>query len=314
MVAGHLQQVCGPLALLPRGIGLVTSPGAAALHDVVTALRRRLPHVPVVLAPAQVQGAGAAPSMVAALQALYALAQAAATGSSPKNAMHIDNILLVRGGGSMEDLWAFNDEQPARTIVQSPVPLVSGVGHETDFTIADFCADLRAPTPTAAAELVAQRRAVWLGALDLLAARLSDGVQRQLDARHQRLDQGAARLGRPSGLVARQQLQLARLAQRMRHGVLLKMQRLAQRQQALEAQLPQALQRSVAQNAERLDRAALRLELLDPRLVLQRGYALMTDTSGQAVTSIRQAQPGDALRATLSDGAVDVTVSQPRLL
>ena len=124
----------------------------------------------------------------------------------------------------------------------------------------------------------------------------------------------AARLGRPSGLVARQQLQLARLAQRMRHGVLLKMQRLAQRQQALEAQLPQALQRSVAQNAERLERAALRLELLDPRLVLQRGYALLTDTSGQAVTSIRQAQPGDALRATLSDGAVDVTVSQPRLL
>ena len=148
----------------------------------------------------------------------------------------------------------------------------------------------------------------------MLADRLSDGVQRQLDTRHQRLDQAAARLGRPSGLVARQQLQLARLAQRMRHGVLLKMQRLAQRQQALEAQLPQALQRSVAQNADRLERAALRLELLDPRLVLQRGYALLTDTSGQAVTSIRQAQPGDALRATLSDGAVDVTVSQPRLL
>ena len=100
----------------------------------------------------------------------------------------------------------------------------------------------------------------------------------------------------------------------MRHGVLLKMQRLAQHQQSLEAQLPQALQRSVAQNAERLERAALRLELLDPRLVLQRGYALLTDTSGQAVISIRQAQPGDALRATLSDGAVDVTVSQPRLL
>ena len=302
-----------PLPVQPRGIGLITSLGAAALHDVVTALRRRVPHIPVVLIPAQVQGAAAPQSMVTALRQMYALAEGEAPADGETTPV-VDVILLVRGGGSMEDLWAFNDEQLARTIVQSPVPLVSGVGHETDFTIADFCADLRAPTPTAAAELVAQPREVWLGALDLLAGRLSDGVQRQLDTRHQRLDQAAARLGRPSGLVARQQLQLARLAQRMRHGVLLKMQRLAQRQQALEAQLPQALQRSVAQNAERLDRAALRLELLDPRLVLQRGYALLTDTSGQAVTSIRQAQPGDALRATLSDGAVDVTVSQPRLL
>ena len=304
-----------PLPLMPRGIGLVTSPGAAALHDVVVALRRRVPHIPVVLVPALVQGAGAPASLCEALSKLYLLAQ---SGQGPEADLApnppIDVILLVRGGGSMEDLWAFNDEQLARTIVQSPVPLVCGVGHETDFTIADFCADLRAPTPTAAAELVAQPREVWLGALGLLADRLSDGVQRQLDTRHQRLDQAAARLGRPSGLVARQQLQLARLAQRMRHGVLLKMQRLAQHQQALEAQLPQALQRSVAQNADRLERAALRLELLDPRLVLQRGYALLTDTSGQAVTSIRQAQPGDALRATLSDGAVDVTVSQPRLL
>ena len=105
------------------------------------------------------------------------------------------NLLIVaRGGGSLEDLWAFNDEQLARTIVQSPVPLVSGVGHETDFTIADFCADLRAPTPTAAAELVAQPREVWLGALDLLADRLESAVQRQIDLRHQRLDQAAQRL------------------------------------------------------------------------------------------------------------------------
>jgi len=304
-----------PLPLQPRGIGLVTSAGAAALHDVVTALRRRVPHIPVVLVPAQVQGVAAPPSIIAALSKLYLLAQAGrAHGADSNQHPSIDVILLVRGGGSIEDLWAFNDEQLARTIVQSPVPLVSGVGHETDFTIADFCADLRAPTPTAAAELVAQPREVWLGALGLLAGRLSDGVQRQLDVRHQRLDQAAARLGRPSGLVARQQLQLARLAQRMRHGVLLKMQRLTQSHQALAVNLPQALQRSVAQHTDRLDRAALRLELLDPRLVLQRGYALLTDTSGQAVTSVRQTQPGDALRATLADGAVDVTVSQPRLL
>ena len=109
-------------------------------------------------------------------------------------------------------------------------------------------------------------------------------------------------------------MQLARLAQRMRHGVLLKLQRLAQNQQALEAEMPQKIQRRLVQQADRLDRAALRLDLLDPRLVLQRGYALLTDTTGQAVTSVRQAQPGDALRATLADGTVDLTVGQPRLL
>lgn len=304
-----------PLPLQPRGIGLVTSTGAAALHDVVTALRRRVPHIPVVLVPAQVQGAAAPASIIGALSKLYLLAKAGqASGADLTQKPAIDVILLVRGGGSIEDLWAFNDERLARTIVQSPVPLISGVGHETDFTIADFCADLRAPTPTAAAELVAQPRDVWLGALALVAGRISDGVQRQLDARHQRLDQAAARLGRPSGLVARQQMQLARLAQRTRHGVLLKLQRLAQSQQALEANFPQKLQRHLVAQADRLDRAALRLELLDPRLVLQRGYALLTDPTGQAVTSVRQAQPGDALRATLADGTVDVTVGQPRLL
>lgn len=305
-----------PLPLQPRGIGLVTSTGAAALHDVVTALRRRVPHIPVVLVPAQVQGLAAPASIIAALSKLYLLAQAGqAPGAELTQKPAIDVILLVRGGGSIEDLWAFNDERLARTIVLSPVPLISGVGHETDFTIADFCADLRAPTPTAAAELVSQPRDVWMGALGLVAGRLSDGVQRQLDVRHQRLDQAAARLGRPSGLVARQQMQLARLAQRMRHGVLLKMQRLAQSKQVLEANLPQKLQRHLVGQADRLDRAALRLELLDPRLVLQRGYALLTDPAGHAVTSVQQAQPGDALRATLADGTVDVTVmGQPRLL
>ena len=304
-----------PLPLMPRGIGLVTSPGAAALHDVVVALRRRVPHIPVVLVPALVQGQGAPASLCEALSKLYLLAQ---SGQGPEADLApnppIDVILLVRGGGSMEDLWAFNDEQLARTIVQSPVPLVCGVGHETDFTIADFCADLRAPTPTAAAELVAQPREVWLGALGLLAGRLQNGVQRQLEQRAQRLDQASARLGRPSGLVAAQHQRLAQLAQRMRQAVLLKLQLLAHTQKALEADLPLKIQRSLAQRQQRLERAALRLQLLDPRLVLQRGYALLTDTEGAVVSSVRQAPPGAALRATLADGVVDVSVVQPRLL
>ena len=302
-----------PLPLQPRGIGLITSLGAAALHDVVTALRRRVPHIPVVLIPAQVQGAAAPQSMVTALRQMYALAEGEAPADGETTPV-VDVILLVRGGGSMEDLWAFNDEQLARTIVQSPVPLVSGVGHETDFTIADFCADLRAPTPTAAAELVAQPREVWLGALDLLADRLESAVQRQIDLRHQRLDQAAQRLGRPSGLAAREQLRLARCAQRLRHGMLLNLERLALKNKALEADFAQKTARHIALQSDRLERARLRLELLNPHLVLQRGYALLTDSQGHAVTSVGQARLGDALRATLADGVLDVTVDQPRLL
>ena len=302
-----------PLPVQPRGIGLITSLGAAALHDVVTALRRRVPHIPVVLIPAQVQGAAAPQSMVTALRQMYALAEGEAPADGETTPV-VDVILLVRGGGSMEDLWAFNDEQLARTIVQSPVPLVSGVGHETDFTIADFCADLRAPTPTAAAELVAQPREVWLGALDLLADRLESAVQRQIDLRHQRLDQAAQRLGRPSGLAAREQLRLARCAQRLRHGMLLNLERLALKNQALEADFAQKTARHIALESDRLERARLRLELLNPHLVLQRGYALLTDSHGHAVTSVGQARLGDALRATLADGVLDVTVDQPRLL
>ncbi|ABM33140.1 exodeoxyribonuclease VII large subunit [Paracidovorax citrulli] len=298
------------LPVMPRSIGLVTSPGAAALHDVVTALRRRVPHLPVVLAPALVQGAAAPASICTALRALYRMAEPGGGAGHPP----VEVILLVRGGGSIEDLWAFNDEQVARTLVQSPVPVVSGVGHETDFTIADFCADLRAPTPTAAAELVAQPQATWLAGMDALAGRLSDSLQRQLDGRHQRLDMAAQRLGRPSGLVTRQELRLARLAQQLRHGAAWTTQRYAQRQDALADRLPRAVAQGVARQAQRLDHAALRLELLDPRLVLQRGYALLTDSGGLPVTRTAQVRTGDAVRAAVSDGEIDLTVSAPRPL
>ncbi|MEG0003777.1 MAG: exodeoxyribonuclease VII large subunit [Comamonas sp.] len=300
------------LPAMPRGIGLVTSLGAAALHDVVTALRRRVPHIPVVLVPALVQGAAAPQSLRDALTQLYRMAEpeAAAQKAGPV----IDVILLVRGGGSMEDLWAFNDEQLARLIVQSPVPLVSGVGHETDFTIADFCADLRAPTPTAAAELVSLPRDSWLAELAQGAQRLQAAAQRHLDRQQQRLDHASQRLGRPSGQLGRNQLQLARSAQRLRHAMQLRLQRQQHIQQQLARQIPQGLQRGLETQQRRLERAALRLELLDPRHALQRGYALLTDGKGQAVTRVAQARPGDALRASLSDGDIDLTVVHPRLL
>ncbi|HUD33957.1 MAG TPA: exodeoxyribonuclease VII large subunit, partial [Variovorax sp.] len=261
------------LPAMPRTVGLVTSLGAAALHDVVTALRRRVPHVRVVIAPAAVQGGGAPAELVAALEALYAL--------DPP----VDAILLVRGGGSIEDLWAFNDEALAQTIARSPVPVVSGVGHETDFTIADFVADLRAPTPTAAAELVAAPRETWRGALDLIERRLADGVDTRLDTLGQRLDLAAARLGRPSTAAARQRVQLAHEAQRLRYAVTAQRMRLALREQALRATLPAALATDANRRRDRLERAAARLRLLDPTHVLRRGYAWLADGEGRAITS-----------------------------
>jgi exodeoxyribonuclease VII large subunit len=290
-----------PVPAMPRGIGLVTSPGAAALHDVVTALARRAPHVPVVLAPAAVQGTQAPAELVRALTALYRLAEA---GS-------LDVILLVRGGGSIEDLWAFNDEQLARTIVQSPVPLICGVGHETDFSIADFCADVRAPTPTAAAELAAKAQANWLDGIERCEERLQGALRRRLDTAAQRLDVAASRLGRPLARMGDQHMRLGRAAHRLRYAVLGRIERASARMPIVEGQLRRAVQVRCERAAQALERSRLRLELLDPRLVLQRGYALLTDEMGTAVTSVHQTRAGQALRATLADGEVDLTVTPP---
>ncbi|WP_249931321.1 exodeoxyribonuclease VII large subunit [Ramlibacter sp. 2FC] len=300
-----------PLPLMPRAIGVVTSPGAAALHDVATALQRRVPHIPVLVAPAAVQGAGAPAELVQALTRLYRLAE---LGEGGQGVPAPDLILLVRGGGSMEDLWAFNDEQLARTLAQSPVPVICGVGHETDFTIADFVADLRAPTPTAAAELAAQPRQVWLGALELLTDRLAEAAHRQLDRQGQRLDLAVSRLGRPSARLAQHRLLLAGQAQRLHHGTHAALQARLRELQQLAQALPQDLQRGLERQHDRLDRLGLRLAGLDPRQVLQRGYAWLTDMQGHALTSARATQPGQALQATLADGTVDLMVTERRLL
>lgn len=295
-----------PLVAMPRGIGVVTSLGAAALHDVVSVLQRRVPHIPVVLAPAAVQGSSAPRELNQALTNLYALANAA---SGPMPA--IDVILLVRGGGAMEDLWAFNDEQLARTISLSPVPIVCGVGHETDFTIADFVADLRAPTPTAAAELVAQPMLAWLSDVTAMEARMRDALVRCLDRQAQRLDLVSTCLARPSELASRQRLRLGVVEQRMAHalqaGLQFRRADVARFRQDFSVAFSRALQRK----SERTARSALRLELLDPSLVLKRGYAWLSQGDGQALTSVSQTHPGQSVRATLSDGGVDLIVVNP---
>ena len=290
------------LPIQPRSIGVVTSLGAAALRDVVTALQRRVPHLPVVIYPASVQGTQAPAELCAALQTAYR--RHAETGES-------EVLLLVRGGGSLEDLWSFNDPGLVRLIARSPMPLICGVGHETDFTLADFVADLRAPTPTAAAELCAPAREQRLGELDYLQERLGEAVFSIVDQQGQRLDRLAQRLGRPSARLHDNQQQLSRLQHRLQTGWLLGSQQRRNRLRVLEDQLPSALQRSLKRQQERLHRCELSLGLLDPQLVLERGYAFLTDTQGLAVTRAAQVQAGQALTATLADGTLDVRVEPP---
>jgi exodeoxyribonuclease VII large subunit len=304
-----------PLPAMPRAIGLVTSLGAAALHDVVTALQRRVPHISVVLAPASVQGASAPAELIKALSNLYQLTEKeqglVPDISHKKSQMSrpvVDVILLVRGGGAMEDLWAFNDEALAHAIERSPVPVVTGVGHETDFTIADFVADLRAPTPTAAAELVAQPQEAWLNALQHQERRLQEAMQRQLDRQSQRLDGAATRLGRPSNRLATQRLRLLATEHQLQAGIRSVLARRAQHLMYLGQRLPPAAQLALQRQHQRTSSAQIKLELLDPHLVLQRGYAWLQDTQRQAVSSRKQLRLGQAVTATLADGTVDLTV------
>lgn len=286
----------------PRSIGVVTSLGAAALRDVVTALRRRVPHLPVVIYPAAVQGAQAPGELCAALQNAYR--RHAATGES-------EVLLLVRGGGSLEDLWSFNDPELVRLIARAPMPVVCGVGHETDFTLADFVADLRAPTPTAAAELCAPAREQRVGELDYLQERLGTAAFGIMDQSGQRLDRLAQRMGRPSARLHDNLQRLSRMQHRLQSGWMLGTQQRRSRLQTLQANLPNGLQRSLDRHYQRLQRCELSLALLDPQLVLERGYAFLTDAQGLAVTRAARTQPGQVLRATLADGSLDVRVESP---
>ena len=301
-----------------RGIGVVTSLGAAALHDVVSALQRRVPHIPVLLAPASVQGANAAAELIEALQSLYALTappQDPLLSESPSGragagsvAVPIDVILLVRGGGAMEDLWSFNDEALARVLAQSPVPVITGVGHETDFTIADFVADLRAPTPTAAAELCAIPLEQLLDATGHMQLRLQSAVLRKLDREAQRLDQVASRAGRPAALVNRLQLRLAAVGQRMAYAPAQQLQAQQTRLLSGQAALRNTAHQSAQSERSRLDQLGVRLGALDPQLVLGRGYAWLQDDAGRPLMGTAHMQTGQQVLARMADGTAQMQV------
>jgi exodeoxyribonuclease VII large subunit len=264
-----------PLPQWPRRIGVVTSPTGAALRDILNTLRRRYPLVQVVLAPTPVQGVEAPSGIVAALHDVNHLA-------------HADVIILARGGGSIEDLWAFNDERVARAIVASEAPVVTGVGHETDFTIADFAADLRAPTPTAAAEMVTPNRLDLLAALEELVQRLERAVQGVLSARRWTLSERANRL-RLNSPAARLRSDRQRIDDLSRRSSLALGHRL---------QLRQA----------RLSGLEQRLGSLNPMAVLSRGFAVVSLPDGSVVRSVSQVVSGDALDVRVADGSFGARV------
>lgn len=288
-----------PVPAMPRSIGVVTSLGAAALRDVVSVLARRVPHIPVTVFPAAVQGAQAPDELCAALREAY--------GCHVRSG-HPQVLLLVRGGGSLEDLWAFNAEQLAHTLAEAPMPVVCGVGHETDFTIADFVADLRAPTPTAAAELCAADRDTAMSLVARSGQRLSESLHRRLDVSGQHLDRIAQRLARPSDRLAMQHRHLQQLAHEMAQQVHKKMQHenLAMREKSTN--FTSKFQRHLEARSLGLAHHEALLKSFDPRLVLQRGYAWLRNDAGQAVTRADQTHSGQALRASLADGEVDLTV------
>ena len=304
------------LPRFPRCIGIVTSPQAAALHDVLTALARRMPGLPVILYPTPVQGAGAGAQIATAIRTAGARAEC-------------DVLLVCRGGGSLEDLWAFNDEAVARAIAASPIPVVSGVGHETDFTLADFAADLRAPTPTAAAELASPVRQELLVQLEQLARQLQHHLIRRQQNETQRLDYLARRLVHPAELLRRQQLGLNQLVQRLHHAVhsrltreQLQVTQLSQRLvtprhairreqlglDALSARSRRAIQNGLMQRQLTLARLSSNLDHLSPEGVLARGYSIVQLENGAVVQNASTLQSGDNIRIRLHRGHVRATV------
>jgi exodeoxyribonuclease VII large subunit len=299
-----------PLPTFPARIGIITSPQAAALRDVLTTLGLRLPSVPVVLYPAPVQGIGSAEKIVLAIQLANSRAEC-------------DVLILCRGGGSIEDLWAFNEEIVARAIAASEIPIVSGVGHETDSTIADFVADERAPTPTAAAQRVVPDRHALLRGLRDQAQHLQRAQRNRLQSAMQTVDYLQRRLVHPAQQLRRHAQQLGQLQQRMQRTFIYRQRqqswqcqslmqrlraassgfaRLQDRQTNLADRLSKAMRVRQEQRLSRVDNAAQHLILLNPQKVLARGYSLVQDANGSVVSDAGQLAVGAELRISFAKG------------
>ncbi len=289
-----------PLPRHPAVVGVVTSLGGAALHDVATALARRAAHLQVFVYPSLVQG----PDAPAAL--CTAIASAARHGAC-------DVLLVCRGGGSLEDLWAFNDEAVVRAIRASPIPVLSGVGHETDVTLADLAADLRAPTPTAAAEIVARPTSDAQADLDAFAATLRRTVRDAIEREQQRMDRAAARLASPAAALQRQLHAIDLLEQRLATTARRRTVELQRGLDAFDTAMRLAGARSLQAARSRLDGVAWRLAAVDPSRTLARGFALLRDPAGRAITGVAALRTGQRIAATLADGEALLTVDSVAL-
>lgn len=294
----------------PKAIGILTSPQAAALQDVITTLQRRMPSIPVILYPSQVQGEAAPAQIVAALQKIY-------------QRQEVEVLLVCRGGGSIEDLWAFNDERVARMLAQRNLPIVTGIGHETDFTIADFVADVRAPTPTAAAELVSPDRQAMSQRLQHTQQRLLRAQRHALNETTQRLDWLSARLISPSERLQRRHDQLQNLTNRLNRALQSTLQRARLQAQhyehalhraapscakpsaqleALRQRQHHAFQRQLTRAQHQFTHASSRLMALNPHAVLARGYAIVRNTQGDVLKDPHAAPHGSRLHIQLAEG------------
>jgi exodeoxyribonuclease VII large subunit len=285
------------LPRFPRHVGVVTSLGAAALHDVLTALARRAPHVGVVVYPTAVQGSQAPGELVDAIETANRRAE-------------VESLIVCRGGGSLEALWAFNDERVVRAVRASAIPVVVGVGHETDVSLADFAADVRAPTPTAAAELVAPLQQACIAELSAMADAMRRHVHHAIDRQAQRIDRAAVRLARPGDRIRRHAQDLNALRHRMQVAVRHAVVSATQAQQRIATRLLRASASLRGARSQQLATLEARLTALDPRQVLARGYAWLGDDAGHAVMSVRQTAVGRALSVTLADGRLRTTVTR----
>ncbi|MDR2698611.1 MAG: exodeoxyribonuclease VII large subunit [Candidatus Methanoplasma sp.] len=286
-----------PLPLYPKVIGVVTSPAGAVIHDIITTSGRLFP-ADILLYPAQVQGEGAAESIVKGIKAL--------------NKEGADVLIVGRGGGSIEDLWAFNEEIVARAIAASEAPVISAVGHETDFTIADLAADVRAPTPTGAAELALRDRRELIRHLDTDMLRVNRALSGVLERMHYRFKAADSKLApkRAEQRVSMHNMRLDELHSRMDSALRYRTEAVRRRFIRADSAVDARVQRMVENNGKDLRRFSERLESVNPMKVLDRGYALVTDEDGRAITSFGQVGAGTNIGITMKDGKAEAEVKK----
>ena len=287
-----------PIASLPRSVGIITSLAAAALRDVLTAMERRAPHVRIIIYPAPVQGAEAPPRLRQALETAIERAE-------------VDTLLLVRGGGSLEDLWGFNEEIVVRAAAASRIPLISAVGHETDWTLIDHAADMRAPTPTGAAEMAVPVRTEILAGLQSYGARSLRCVQRYRERAGEKLDNATRRLPTPETLLGPQSQRVDELSDRLKRGLShVVAEARGELAQAAGALRPAMLTQRLDGARSRLDQLWRVATSLNPDRVLERGYARVERRAGGTVISAADAKAAGALVLRFADGSVDARVER----